>query len=272
MGTFTIDHDLHIHSQLSLCSSDPGQTTGAILGYAKKNGLSTICLTDHFWDPAIPGASEWYAIQNTEHIKKALPLPQAENVRFLFGCETEMDKYFTIGISGEMIDSLDFVIVPTTHLHMEGFTLDASVGYDEDGIKRRRELYIERFSRLLSADLPFHKIGVAHLTCSLACHHAKRGMLRLLEGISDQTFAELFSSAARKGLGIELNFDAFKYEGEDKETVYRPYRIAKACGCKFYLGSDAHHPGELDKAADNFREIVNTLGLDEDDKFRLDGR
>ena len=267
MKPFVIDHDLHIHSQLSLCSSDPGQTTGRILEYAINNGLSTVCLTDHFWDPAVPGASDWYAVQNLDHIKEALPLPQAENVRFLFGCETEMDKYFTIGISDKTVDALDFVIIPTTHLHMDGYTLDASIGYDEDGIKRRRELYIERFERLLSADLPFHKIGLAHLTCSLACHHVKKGMKRLLDGIPDQTFSELFSSAAKKGIGIELNFDAFAHEGEEKETIYRPYRIAKECGCKFYLGSDAHHPGELDKAVDNFREIVRTLGLCEEDKF-----
>ena len=268
MKPYVTDNDLHIHSQLSLCSSDPGQTPERILEYAKNNGLSTVCLTDHFWDPAIPGASEWYAIQNYEHIKKALPLPQDDNVRFLFGCETEMDKNFTIGISDKTMDELDFIIVPTTHLHMEGFTLDASIGYDEDGVKRRRELYIERFERLLSADLPFHKTGVAHLTCSLACRRAERGIFRLLDGITDQTFTELFSRAAKKGLGIELNFDDFGYDGEDKEIIYRPYRIAKRCGCKFYFGSDAHHPGELDKAAKNFKEIAKKLDLSEDDKFR----
>ena len=269
MKPYVIDHDLHIHSQLSLCSSDPEQTTGRILEYAKNNDLSTVCLTDHFWDPAVPGASDWYAIQNLDRIKQALPLPRAEGVRFLFGCETEMDKNFTIGISDKTLDELDFVIVPTTHLHMDGYTLDASIGYDEDGIKRRRELYIERFERLLSADLPFHKIGLAHLTCSLACRHPENGILLLIDGITDQTFRELFSSAAEKGLGIELNFDAFEYEGEEKESVYRPYRIAKECGCKFYFGSDAHHPRGLDNAVNNFKEIAKTLDLCEEDKFRI---
>ncbi len=267
MKPYDIDHDLHIHSQLSRCSSDPGQTTARILRYAEENGLSTICLTDHFWDPAVPGASPWYAAQNYEHIKKALPLPQAENVRFLFGCETEMDKHFTIGIGEKLLEQLDFIIVPTTHLHMEGFTLDANIGFDEDGIKRRRELYVERFARLLEADLPFRKIGIAHLTCTLACRLPKDGILKLLNGISDETFRELFSSAAAKGLGIELNFDAFARTGADKESELRPYRIARECGCKFYFGSDAHHPQELDNAPANFREIAAALALEESDKF-----
>ena len=50
---FTYDHDLHIHSQLSGCSSDPEQNNERILQYAEENGLHTICLTDHFWDEAI---------------------------------------------------------------------------------------------------------------------------------------------------------------------------------------------------------------------------
>ena len=33
---FIIDHDLHIHSQLSLCSGIPEQTPKAILEYAKR--------------------------------------------------------------------------------------------------------------------------------------------------------------------------------------------------------------------------------------------
>lgn len=45
---FKIDHDLHIHSYISECSSDVLQTADRILQYAKDNHLSTVCLTDHF--------------------------------------------------------------------------------------------------------------------------------------------------------------------------------------------------------------------------------
>ena len=66
---YIIDHDYHIHSHLSLCSRDPEQTTENILKYAKENKLTTICLTDHYWDSAVPGASNWYQKQDFEHIK-----------------------------------------------------------------------------------------------------------------------------------------------------------------------------------------------------------
>ncbi len=52
---YIIDHD-YLHLQLSLCSNDPAQTPGRMLQYAKEQGLTSLCLTDHFWDEAIPGA------------------------------------------------------------------------------------------------------------------------------------------------------------------------------------------------------------------------
>ena len=57
--SFRVDHDYHIHSQLSACSNDPEQSTQAILQYALDNNLSTLVLTDHYWDNTVPGASNW---------------------------------------------------------------------------------------------------------------------------------------------------------------------------------------------------------------------
>ena len=65
---FIYDNDLHIHSKISSCSKDSEQSNERILRYAKENGLKTICLTDHFWDDAVDGASNWYKPQNYEHI------------------------------------------------------------------------------------------------------------------------------------------------------------------------------------------------------------
>lgn len=61
---YIVDHDLHIHSNLSTCSRCPEQTPERIAQYAVDMGLKTICITDHFWDEKVPGASAWYAPQN----------------------------------------------------------------------------------------------------------------------------------------------------------------------------------------------------------------
>ncbi len=258
---FVPDHDLHIHSYLSLCSGDPAQNPAAILAYGEENGLKTLCMTDHMWDQAVPGASEWYAAQSYERTREVLPLPQSENVKFLFGCETEMDKNMVIGISRKTAEELDFIIVPTTHLHMDGFTLNG----DEDA-RELAALWVRRFDALLDSDLPFEKTGVAHLTCPLIWRNR---YLEVLEAIPDDEYHRLFERSAKAGLGIELNFSVFNMTPAGAETVLHPYRIAKEEGCKFYLGRDAHHPKELQSAMKVFNAAIDLLDLKEDDKIPL---
>ena len=261
---FIVDHDFHIHSQLSSCSSDPRQNKERILQYAKENGLKKICLTDHFWDSKVPGASFWYEPQNFAHIEQSLPLPQDEQVEFYFGCESDMDKFFTVGVDPSTFDQFDFIIIPTSHMHMVTFTLDE----EDRNIERLRELFIKRLEALIAADLPFHKVGLAHMTCELNRIDQFTDHLEIIAGIDDATFTRLFTEIAKKGFGIELNMPIFEYNEEQLECVLRPYRIAKACGCKFYLGGDAHTPEALDRAKAKFERMVDLLELTEEDKFR----
>ncbi len=263
---FQIDHDFHIHSKLSLCSGDAEQTPARILEYARASNLKSICLTDHYWDENVSGVSDWYKIQDFAHISQALPLPQSEDIHFFFGCETDMDKHMNIGISDKMLDTFDFIIIPTTHLHMTGFTVEEW----QTSVKERADLYVKRLDKLLDMDLPFHKIGVAHLTCQLIAYNFGKDRdehLKILDCIEDSTYRELFSKFAKCGAGLELNLSAIGYSTSEWERVLRPYKIAKEQGCKFYLGSDAHHPSELDGAMARFTEIVDLLELDEKDKF-----
>ena len=262
---FTIDHDYHIHSRLSLCSDDPEQTPEAILRYALENHLKKICLTDHFWDEKVPGAIDWYKMQNLAYVKRILPLPQDKDVQFCFGVEAEMDKFFNVGIAVETFDEFDFVVVPTTHLHMRGFTL-------EDGVTDnavRAQLWFDRLAALLQMKLPWKKIGIAHLTCPLIGGADRKAHIRILEMLREDSLQALFRRIAELGAGVELNFNSFAYEEEELESVLRIYRIAKEEGCKFYLGSDAHHPAGLQKAYKNFENIVGLLQLEERDKFDL---
>lgn len=263
---YIVDHDYHIHSHLSLCSGDSEQTTERMLRYAKENSLKELCITDHFWDENIPGASAsgFYAPQNLEHIKKSLPLPVADGIKFYFGAETELAKNNLLGMRRETFDALDFVIIPTTHLHMTGFTIK-----DDPTPEERAAVYVEKLDGVLHMDLPFRKIGIAHLLCGLIIKGDTTD--RVLSLISDDEFKRLFALAAEKGVGIEINYGDFNFikktEGEIEQSM-RVYGFAKDAGCKFYLGSDAHHPAGLDAAIPVFENAINVLGLTEDDKFR----
>ena len=260
---YTFDHDFHIHSQISSCSRDPEQNNERILKYAEDEGLHTIVLADHFWDETVPGASKWYAAQDYPHICQAKPLPQSDKVKFLFGCETEMDKNMTVGCSRERMEELAFIVIPTTHFHMEKFTIA------EEHLatpQTRAQVWVDKLDALLSMDLPFHKIGIAHLVCGLIWKGDRAKYLETLDSIAAADMHRIFAKAARLGVGIEINMS---YPDEERDTVLRPFRIAKEEGCKFYLGSDAHHPAGLDNARKKFERVIDDLELTEEDKFIL---
>lgn len=263
---YVIDNDLHIHSKISLCSNDPLQTSERILNYAIENEIKTICLTDHFWDEKVkyPDLIDFYVKQNYEHCKVSKPLPQADNVRFLFGCETELTKDLTLGISPERYEAFDFIIVPTTHFHMKGFTIDENIVKPKD----KAICWLERLNAVLDMDLPFHKIGLAHLTCRLMDKEHEK-YLQIIESILENDMIDVFKKASDKGVGIELNSCDMNFADSEANVILRPYKVAKSVGCKFYCGSDAHHPGEFDYAKKIFQRAADYLQLTEEDKFVL---
>lgn len=261
---YIIDHDYHIHSGLSLCSGDSSQTPRAILDYAVSNNYRQVCITDHFWDETVPGASNWYKVQDFAHISAVLPLPQGEHTRFLFGCETDFDKNLTLGVSREHFDRFDFVIVPINHLHMEGFTIDSA---DADSLERRAYLWTRRLDAFLDMDIPFEKTGIAHITDGLTAPRQWDDHLKVFSMIEQSTLEMLFDKAAERKVGIELNLNFDSYSAEEREIIGRVYFTAKRKGCKFYFGSDAHHPAKFQTAPANFRKIADWLELEESDKF-----
>lgn len=263
---FQVDHDYHIHSKLSSCSRDPEQTADGILDYARKNGLTRICVTDHYWDSAVEGASGWYRPQNFDHLSNIKPLPCDDNIEFLFGCECEMDKFLTIGIPKERYADFDFIIIPTTHMHMMGFTIGNE---DAESKEKRAELWVKRFEALLDSSLPFGKVGIAHPACALIHHKSRQDYLDTLSLISDSDMERLFKKASALGLGIELNQSDMSFSDEEADIVLRPFRIAKECGCKFYLGSDSHHPKDFINTKAIFERAITLLDLTEDDKFHI---
>ena len=262
---YVYDHDLHIHSQISLCSKDPEQTPERILQYAKENGLRKICLTDHFWDETVPDTIGWYEIQNYEWIAKSLPLPRAEGIQFLFGAECEMDKDARIGLTPRYYDKLDFIIVPTTHLNNIGFSLTEQQAQSAEG---RAQAWLKKLEGLLYSGLPYHKVGAAHLACSLISKKREE-YLAVLDMLPEDRLRTLFRRAAEIGIGIELNSSDMSFKENEAQTVLRIFEIAKMCGCKFYLGSDAHRPKGLDKAKEIFERAIDYLELKESDKLEF---
>lgn len=266
---FEFNHDLHIHTHLSSCSEDPTETPEAILRYAVDHGLEAVCVNDHFWDASQPmcGYSPWYAPQNFEHISLSKPLPVADGVHFLFGCETEMGADGVIGVAPEHYDAFDFIVVPTTHMH---FTDLVSRPEDFTSPQAAAKTWVKRIEYLLRSDLPLHKVGLAHMTTCLLFPSSREQKLATLDAISDAAYTDLFRAVAEKGIGVELNSElGGDLESADGsvETILRPYFLAKEAGCKFYLGSDTHRSERLPFAKGIFERVIDRLALTADNQY-----
>ena len=267
---FSFDHDLHIHSFLSACSRNPEQNPKRMIEYARQYGLKQLCVTDHFWDEAQGSGAPCYAAENVfEKAAMLGPLPKEEGIDFLFGVETEIDRTMRLGFAREHLDAVDFLVIPTTHLNMMGLSLNKEEG---SSTENRASLWVKRLDAVLSMDLPFYKVGIAHLTCSTMAYWSRQTELEIYRKIPERDMWTLMKGAAELGVGIEINSCSMMYKPEEEEQILKVYRIAKECGCKFYCGSDAHQPQELDRAKGLFEKAIDALGLQEEEKFRVGGR
>lgn len=260
---FSLLHDLHCHSCLSLCSEDPTCTAEAIFRQAQSWGYDTLCLTDHLWDADIPGASAFYAPQNIEHVLSAKPFAHADGMRCLLGCETEYVGGGKLGLSREHFDLFDFVVIPPNHMHMKGFVRP-------DGVvtaAQMAELFTARLEEISRLDIPMEKVGIAHLTCSLLFSEGRVcDVIRLMD---EERLQSVFSAFARRGAGIELNAECFREMDADPEACLRLYRIAKENGCRFYAASDAHSLTAYSSVGKKLPAVVQALGLTEADRYLI---
>jgi len=258
-----VNHDIHLHTRLSACCGDELMTPEAILAHAVKKGYDTICITDHCWDSAVPGASGWYAPQSVEHVFSAGPLPESKDVRVCMGVETEYCGGSKLGLSRASFDRFDFVVIPPNHFHMENFVRPAEINTPE----AIAELAMTRLEELQALDLPWNKIGIAHLSCGLM----NRGgtvseVFRLMPA---KRLARIFRTFAQRGTGIELNAGSFPSKApEDFSEIMRPYHIAREEGCKFYFASDAHAVKNLEMDA-LLAPVIADLQLTDEMIYRI---
>lgn len=234
-------YDLHIHTNLSLCSNDPEQTVEAAVKFAHEHGIPTIGIANHVWDCEIPAGSDFYAGQPFSHIMKVRQqIPEElHGVRVLIGAETEFASGHAM-LAKQYRDQLDYVLVPHSHIHMVGLVLPT----DCTTPALKAQYLADSFCDLVSQDVatavahPFGPVG-----------QTIEGVRDILSCLQDEDYAACFALAKKHNTAVELNGSTFAREWGKPEFMYeheRVFSIARDCGCTFTLGSDAHHPAELD--------------------------
>ena len=271
-----IDHDFHLHTNLSLCASRDA-TFDFFLKKAESEGLKRIAITDHLWDHAVDGwqgkGGDFYESQNFEHILKLRAEIDAHNARgigprVLFGAEAEYSyENRRPAITPAVAEQLEVLLVPNSHTHI---TMPKSF---YEPYEKHIEYMTDAFMDIVNSDVAKFVTAIPHPFMAVCCPYDNK---MLMEKISDDIFKRCFTAAAEKGIALELNPNYLKkreFEGYTRNgslsAIYldpsiRMLRIGKECGCKFTVGTDCHGKGgEIDYTY--IYLLAAVLDLTEDD-------
>lgn len=226
-------HDIHIHTQLSSCAR-PDATYQAYSKAAIERKLSVVGFTDHLWDHAIPGWSNWYSPMDIEHIlllQDEIKRNPIGNIRVYFGCETEYIGNNIVTLHRDNSDLFDFVLVPPHHFHNPQVR-DPQI----TEIDKLVNLFVERFMEVCNIDFAF---GIAHPFVPLG---VEEQAAEVLQALPEKSLRECFTAACQSNKSIEINADCLKkMQSLGVVELYKNIiLIAKDCTCKFHLGSDSH--------------------------------
>lgn len=260
-----ITHDFHIHTNLSLCASREA-TLDMYAEKCKEFGIKKMAITDHMWDHNIPDwpldRDNFYPIQSEEYVlasKKKVEEANKRGANFLFGCEAEYSyKHRKPAITPEIAEQMEVVLVPNSHTHK------AMPSEFYNPPRRHAEFMLDAFMDIVNSDVAKYITAIPHPFMAVACPYGDRS---LLSEITDDEFKRCFSSAAEKGIALELNPNYIKDKTLSEvysDPIFRMFSIGKECGCKFTIGTDAHSSEGMDNFALAYL-MCSVLGLTEDD-------
>jgi histidinol phosphatase-like PHP family hydrolase len=261
-----VNHDLHIHTYLSACCKDKeNQTPRKILARAEAMGLETIGFSDHIWTNPQLEPNHFYRQQDERqiiHLKRDLESASSP-LRVLVGCEADTIAPGKFSITREFADTLDYVGLSCSHLHLKGLVQQPS----DHGPRSIGE-------HLLALFLSAAESGLATtIVHPLFPKGFESQYDQVIASLSDAELLGAFSTAAAAGAAVEIT-TAFlppgaKYgnpsaPGWRIETPLRVLSLAKTAGCKFTFGSDAHSPAAM-MLLPKLRLFSERLGLTDED-------
>jgi histidinol phosphatase-like PHP family hydrolase len=260
MALLKVNCDLHVHTNLSKCGARDAVAAGC-LEAAKKQGLKSIGFANHCWASHLPGASDWYKGQDVEHVLKIKDELTScpKDVKVYVGCETEYIGNGIAGMDKETAGRFEFVLIPANHFHMTGFTVPGDLG--SGGPAAVRELLYRRF--LEAVDLGFGN-GIVHPFTPLGFEDWEE---EIMAGFTPAQFETCFKAAASAGLGVEINSCVVECKKALAVSGFSNLYInmisaAREAGCKFFFGSDAHHPDRM-TGYDEMARLAEICGIDD---------
>jgi len=259
-----IKQDLHIHTTISHCCNDPRQTVENIVDLLIPKGFTTLAFTDHIWNnPSVP-PSAWYAPQDGRaHRELARTIRGLEcQAKLLVGCEADMRGVGKFGVTPEVREEFDIVLMAADHFHM-GKDIDLPPVVTPATLAPHMMEFFRSAAASRLADVlahPLFTLGFVELYD------------QTIAKISDAEFYDAFALAAANSCAIELNGSIIALigrKGVSEESMLRVFTLAKRAGATFTYGSDSHHLSAFDDALPRAEAFMDKLELTPDDFLTL---
>ena len=225
-----IQGDLHMHTT----ATDGRASIREMAEAALSRGYRYIAITDHSKALAMTnGLDEQRALAQIKEIRKADQ--QTEGIRILAGIEVDIHRDGRLDLDDEVLAQLD-IVVASVHSYMN--------------LERA-----EMTERLLRAfENPYLNV-LAHPTGRQLLHREPFAF----------DLERVLAEAARRNIHLEINSSPERLDLNERNA-----RLAKECGVKILISTDAHHPTHLSNIKYGVKvarrawlepaDLLNTLG------------
>ena len=269
MSTPLCTTDLHLHTNLSFCA--PKTTVAAsYLPLCAGEGIRTVGISNHLYAAeknGIDGVSYLdYALRIKDEITALRP---TTDVRLLVGCEVETFPGQGPGLHPADAHHFDYVLLAPSHMFNQIYwyrDIDLS---DADKV---RTVMLERFryACMLDYGVP---TGICHPLYPICCPWEQE----VVDGITDEELSDCFTLAKQTKKSIEIHACLWRQgtalDGEGLSPSYlRILSAAKAAGCKFHFGSDAHAPEAFAGVHAKLERAAERIGVGKEDLWEVIAR
>ncbi len=254
-----ITMDTHIHTPASKCCTNPEQTVEKTAQELYERGFKVIAFTDHVWRNPEILPNHWYAQHDGSALLETVKIIRSRKfpLKVMASCEADMQAPGRFGITDELSDQLDFVMLAPDHFQLRDFV--------EQPVPPVPEALAPLMMHFFHSAVSWGKAQIlAHPMCPFSYFEIYD---RTVELISDSEFLDSFGKAAEKGIGLEINIDCLNSAGKGEfnlDTMTRIFSLAKNAGCKFTFGSDSHNAEHFTHyaEAERFSKIVGITEKD----------
>ncbi len=261
--------DLHLHTNLSFCA--PAETLpDDYLPYCDEENVRVLGISNHLYKSDMLEAEGMPERRGADYAKRILPrldaLRQQTDIKILFGCEVEIFAGQEPTLSREETKQFDYMLIAASHICN---VIDEYKDFDLSTPDKLRELLIDRFRYACLLDYPV-PTAICHPLYPICSPWEQE----VVDGISDSTLADCFSLAAAHNVAIEIHACLYrKGTALDEEGLSSSYlrllSAAKACGCRFYFGSDAHTAEAFRGVHALLHRAAERAGITSDDMWQF---